>query len=213
MGVASAFGASFVVNILGFITYYIYAAAPPWYVSASARPNRREWTFTQASVAAARFDQLLGTHFFDQVYGRGVDVYGAYPSLHVTYPLLTFLIIWHHRELRGLRIPAFAFFALMCLSAVYLQHHYVTDVLMGIGYAPGTWAAVRWFLGAQKRERRKQSASLGVILSLLAALGLSSQESFAETQPTDRWERIDQDDGIQVYRKEQEDSSSSRFAA
>jgi len=29
---------------------------------------------------------------------------------------------------------------LMCLSAVYLQHHYVIDVLLGIAYASATLA-------------------------------------------------------------------------
>ncbi|TMB07965.1 MAG: hypothetical protein E6J66_17740 [Deltaproteobacteria bacterium] len=36
--------------------------------------------------------------------------------------------------------PAIGFFLLMCLSAVYLQHHYVIDVLLGIAYASATLA-------------------------------------------------------------------------
>src|SRR5882724_5367911 len=75
------------VNVLGFITYFVYPVAPPWYVSGYGfGPARMD--VHSAAAAASRFDQLLGTHFFDQIYGRGIDVYGAYPSLHVAYPLL-----------------------------------------------------------------------------------------------------------------------------
>src|SRR5256885_3022370 len=53
-----------------------------------------------AAAAAGRFDQLLGTHFFDQVYGRGIDVYGAFPSLHVAYPLIAVWAAFRSEERR-----------------------------------------------------------------------------------------------------------------
>ena len=131
-----------VVNVLGFATYFIYPVAPPWYVTQYGfGPARMDVHSTAA--AASRFDQLLGTHFFDQIYGRGVDVYGAYPSLHVAYPLLVVWAVFRTPELRCARGPAVAFFLLMCLSAVYLQHHYVVDVLLGIVYAIATLALLR----------------------------------------------------------------------
>jgi membrane-associated phospholipid phosphatase len=115
--------------------------APPWYVTGYGfGPARLDVHSTPA--AAARFDQLLGTHVFDEVYGRGVDVYGAYPSLHVAYPLMAAWTVFRVPELRWARAPAVAFFLLMSLSAVYLQHHYVIDVLLGYGYALVTLALV-----------------------------------------------------------------------
>jgi membrane-associated phospholipid phosphatase len=133
------FGWSFLmVNVMGFITYFIYPAAPPWYVSQyGLGPARMDIHPTAA--AAARFDQILGTHFFDQIYSRGVDVYGAYPSLHVTYPFLVMLTTFQITRLKRARVPAVAFYLLMCLSAVYLQHHYVVDILLGTAYATFTW--------------------------------------------------------------------------
>ena len=127
----------FCINLFGFITYFIYPAAPPWYVSQyGLGPARMD---VQPSAAAAhRFDVLLGTHFFDQMYSRGVDVYGAYPSLHVTYP---FLVAWACFQVPGLKLyraPAIAFYFLMCFSAIYLQHHYVVDIILGTLYAIGT---------------------------------------------------------------------------
>jgi membrane-associated phospholipid phosphatase len=139
---AKTFGRCFlVVNVMGFATYFVYPAAPPWYVTQyGLGPARMDVAPTAA--AAHRFDLLLGTHFFDAMYGRGVDVYGALPSLHVAYPLMAAILAFRMPELRWARWPAVAFFLLMCLSAVYLQHHYVIDALLGIAYAPAALALV-----------------------------------------------------------------------
>src|SRR5207245_8769212 len=64
----------------------------------------------------------------------------AYPPLHVAYPLLAVWAAFLTPQLRGARVPTIGFFLLMCLSAVYLQHHYVIDVLLGIAYASATLA-------------------------------------------------------------------------
>ena len=129
------------VNVMGFATYFVYPAAPPWYVSQyGLGPARMD--VRPAAAAAQRFDALLGTHFFDSMYGRGVDVFGAIPSLHVAYPLMAVILSFRIAELRWFRAPAVLFFFLMCLSAVYLQHHYVIDVVLGMAYALVALAAV-----------------------------------------------------------------------
>ena len=141
------------VNVLGFITYFVYPVAPPWYVSGYGfGPARMD--VHSAAAAASRFDQLLGTHFFDKIYGRGIDVYGAYPSLHVAYPLLAVWATFRARELRWARGPAIGFFLLMCLSAVYLQHHYVIDVLLGIAYAIATLVLLARRPATRQRDHR-----------------------------------------------------------
>ncbi len=130
-----------IVNVMGYVTYFAYAAAPPWYVTEyGLGPARTD--VRPAAAAAHRFDALLGTRFFDEMYGRGVDVFGAYPSLHVAYPLIAAILAFRVAALRWARWPAVLFFLLMCLSAVYLQHHYVTDVVLGIVYAVVALAAV-----------------------------------------------------------------------
>jgi inositol phosphorylceramide synthase catalytic subunit len=138
----STFADSFLlVNVMGFVTYFIYPAAPPWYVSQYGLGPVR-YDVGPAAAAAHRFDALLGTRFFDAMYGRGVDVFGAYPSLHVAYPLIAAVLAFRLSELRWARWPALGFFLLMCLSAVYLQHHYVTDVVLGSAYALVVLAAM-----------------------------------------------------------------------
>jgi membrane-associated phospholipid phosphatase len=127
----------FIVNLMGFITYFLYPAAPPWYISqyGLGPPNMNA---RPTAAAAQRFDQILGTHFFDQIYSRGIDVFGAYPSLHVSYPFLVVLVTFQ----TPFRMISILFYLLMCLSAVYLQHHYVIDVLLGTLYAILAWIVV-----------------------------------------------------------------------
>jgi membrane-associated phospholipid phosphatase len=85
-------------------------------------------------AAALRFDALTGTHIFANMYARASDVFGAMPSLHAAYPLLVALAL---RGLghRTLAVFAWCYMALMCFAAVYLQHHYVIDVMGGLAYA------------------------------------------------------------------------------
>ena len=91
-----------VVNLLGFATYFVYPVAPPWYVTQYGfGPVRMD--IHPAPAAASRFDLLLGTHFFEEMYGRGVDVYGAFPSLHVAYPLIAVWMVFRTRDLRFAR--------------------------------------------------------------------------------------------------------------
>lgn len=134
--------AFFVMNVLGFITYHVYPAAPPWYfhqhgcvadlmARASEGPN------------LARVDRMLGFAYFGGFYGRSNDVFGAVPSLHVAYPLLIVLEGWRHFG-RFLRVATVLFFVTMCFAAVYLDHHWVVDVVIGIGYALAVFFAMRW---------------------------------------------------------------------
>jgi hypothetical protein len=150
-----------VVNVMGFVTYFVYPAAPPWYVTQyGLGPARMD---VQPDAAAAqRFDALLGTHFFDEMYGRGVDVFGAFPSLHVAYPFIAVLLAFRVAELRWARVPSVLFFLLMCLSAVYLQHHYVIDAVLGILYASVALAAVTvWERRRAAVMEQRRSAATG----------------------------------------------------
>lgn len=141
------------VNVIGYSTYYWYPAAPPWYVTLyglgpadlSARPN---------PAGCLRFDQLLGTHFFTEMYGRSADVFGAIPSLHIAYPLQA---VYFSFRFGSARVFSIGFYLIMCLSAVYLNHHYVLDILWGSVYAIAfAWCVDVWF------ERRHQRANGGL---------------------------------------------------
>jgi inositol phosphorylceramide synthase catalytic subunit len=132
------------VNAMGFVTYVVYPAAPPWYVAAHGLGPALIGS-APSPGAAARFDALLGTPLFEDMYSRSVDVFGAIPSLHAAYPVMAAVLAFRTCELRWARWPAAGYSALMCFSAVYLQHHYVIDVLLGLGYgAVAVIAVLAW---------------------------------------------------------------------
>ncbi len=130
------------LNLLGFATYHLYPAAPPWYFHA------RGCAVDLAARASegpnlARVDALLGVGYFRGFYGRSHDVFGAVPSLHVSYPLLFALVGWAWFG-PVLRAASVTFFVTMCFAAVYLDHHWIVDVVLGVAYTLATYAAVRF---------------------------------------------------------------------
>lgn len=120
------------VNLIGFVIYYIYPAAPPWYVDQygfDLIPN------TPGNTAGlGRFDALTGTAIFSSLYAKSSNVFAAMPSLHAAYPMVV-LYFGLKRRMGSVNV----LFALIMLgiwfAAVYSGHHYVLDVLLGIGCA------------------------------------------------------------------------------
>jgi membrane-associated phospholipid phosphatase len=128
------FGWAFcLVNLAGFITHAAYPAAAPWYYHAHGCAVD---LFTKASAGPnlTRVDALLGIQFFGGLYGRSTDVFGAVPSLHCAYPTLILIHGFRLFRLPG-RVAAIAFFVSMTFAAVYLDHHWVIDVVLGVLYA------------------------------------------------------------------------------
>lgn len=132
-----------IVNLAGFATYHLYPAAPPWYfhehgcaVDLAALPSE--------GASLARVDALLGFPYFHGFYGRSSDVFGAVPSLHVAYPMLVVLFGWPILRWPG-RVFALTFLVSMCTAAVYLDHHWIIDVVLGLVYTVVVVAALLWF--------------------------------------------------------------------
>ena len=155
----------FALNVVGFVTYHIYPAAPPWYfhahgclVDLAARASE--------GPNLARVDAALGIHYFGGFYGRSNDIFGAMPSLHVAYPLLIVLEGWRHFR-APLRATAAIYAASMLFAAVYLDHHWVLDVIAGIVVLPDrAWplsTRVRPTCArAAQRSRRERRARRGI---------------------------------------------------
>ncbi|MBQ8673570.1 MAG: inositol phosphorylceramide synthase [Bacteroides sp.] len=119
------------VNLLGFAGYYIHPAAPPWYaMNYGFEPVLN----TPGNVAGlGRFDELLGCTIFQGIYGRNANVFAAVPSLHAAYMVVALAYALMGRCKRWL----IALFAVIMVgiwwTAVYSGHHYLIDVLLGIG--------------------------------------------------------------------------------
>jgi len=135
-------------NFIGFACYYVYPAAPPWYVSDHGFVVNLA---VHASPAGAiRFDHLIGIPVMQGFYGKSADVFGAIPSLHVVYPFLAMIYGWYLRRFRRIAAP---YFLLVCFAAVYLNHHYLLDIFLGLAIALAVMAVARAAFGAVEPRR------------------------------------------------------------
>jgi hypothetical protein len=119
----------FTVNLLGFVVYYTYPAAPPWYVQYH---GFHFIPLTQGNTGGlARFDAYFHASVFKGIYTKGSNVFAAMPSLHSAYPVIVMYYGIKNR-LGWVNV----FFGMVVLgiwfTAVYASHHYILDVLAGI---------------------------------------------------------------------------------
>jgi membrane-associated phospholipid phosphatase len=61
-------------------------------------------------------------------------------------------------RLRRFRPVAAAYFLLVCFSAVYLDHHYILDIIVGLGIALFVMAVARAVFGAVEPQRNAAAA-------------------------------------------------------
>lgn len=121
------------VNLIGFAGYYIHPAAPPWY---AIQYGFEAVLNTSGNVAGlGRFDLLTGLPIFDALYGRNSNVFAAVPSLHSAYMVVTLC----YAMIKGCSVAVITLFTIIMAgiwgTAVYSSHHYIIDVILGIGCA------------------------------------------------------------------------------
>ncbi len=137
-------------NVLALFTYFLYPASPPWYVEAHGL-GPVDLSVGANAAGCARFDDLLGISLFKSWYGNSPNAHGALPSMHVAYPFIAMLYAW---KFGSLRLVTTSVYALVAFAAVYLNHHYLIDVLLGSGYAALSVLTVDtlWSLSLRTRE-------------------------------------------------------------
>jgi hypothetical protein len=118
-----------VVNLLGFVIYYSFPAAPPWYIQEHGfvfHPN------TPGNTGGLiRFDNYFNVTIFQSIYQKGSNVFAAMPSLHSAYPVIVVYYAFKNKLGFGKFILAIVMVGIW-LTAVYTSHHYILDVLVGI---------------------------------------------------------------------------------
>ena len=149
----------FLVNLIGWMGYYGFPAAPPWYVA------EHGFNFVAATpgntAGLARFDQLVGLGVFESIYAKSSNVFAAMPSLHAAY---MFIVLYYGIKagLKGWNI----FFAIVVagiwFAAVYTSHHYILDVIAGILC---TLLGVSLFQWWARTERGKAALQRAVTLT------------------------------------------------
>jgi hypothetical protein len=114
-------------------TYFLYPAAPPWYV--------RDFGFIQPQALfkgsgagnLLHADEWIGLPLFESVYkNMNPNKFAAIPSLHSAFPLLILAFGIQRFGRAGAWLAVYP--AGVWLSAVYLDHHYVIDILIAAVY-------------------------------------------------------------------------------
>ena len=116
-------------NILGFIGYILFPAAPPWYylqygaeIMHNAPPS---------AAGFLRFDEIIGFPLYENMYSKGTNTFGAMPSMHAAFP--TVLVYYSIKYKNKALILLFTISMLsIWFGAVYSNHHYILDVIVGI---------------------------------------------------------------------------------
>lgn len=148
------------VNLLGFVVYYLYPAAPPWYIQQHGFEFIANTPGNTAGLA--RFDNFFGIELFKSIYSKGSNVFAAMPSLHSAYPLI---VVYYGAK--GKFRKANIFFVTVMLgiwfAAVYTSHHYLSDVLAGI-----TTAVVGIFSFNWLKERKPLANFIQSMLKLIS---------------------------------------------
>lgn len=118
----------FILNMMAFAGYVFYPAAPPWYVTDHGFVGPG-WDVVGSAAGLLRVDALLGLPYFAETYAHASWVFGAVPSMHAGFPI--FASLFARRVLGKGRWFFYGFAVLVNFSAVYLEHHYVIDLIAG----------------------------------------------------------------------------------
>lgn len=136
------------MNLLAFATYLFYPASAPWYVEQYGFLQPDGPVFGSAA-GLAKFDQLLSIQVSQNLYQLNPVVFGAIPSMHAGFAAL----IWLFANQVGpiLRWFFALYFFGMCFAALYLGHHYLIDLVIGVLYA-----LIAYFIVEKTQRERVQ---------------------------------------------------------
>eukprot|EP00658_Telonema_sp_P-2_P005763 TRINITY_DN12174_c0_g1_i2.p1 TRINITY_DN12174_c0_g1~~TRINITY_DN12174_c0_g1_i2.p1 ORF type:complete len:335 (-),score=24.03 TRINITY_DN12174_c0_g1_i2:267-1271(-) len=143
------------MNVLSLATQLALPTAPPWFYDLYTNDQHPQMpSYAQRGFPAGllRVDDLLGTSIFRNAYSRSPVVYGAFPSMHCGWP---FMIAMHYTAhpsgTRWLWVWSYAI--LLAWAAMYLRHHYLTDVLGAFAYAYIPTRISHWTFGGSPKEK------------------------------------------------------------
>jgi len=127
-----------VLAAVGFTTYVLFPAAPPWLASRDGDlpPTARLVKLIWTHVPIAHFRLLFekGARYSNHV--------AAVPSLHAAYALLISLVLWRVARWWPWRVLLVAYPLAMGFALVYSGEHYAIDIVLGWLYAVAAYVAV-----------------------------------------------------------------------
>ena len=130
----AAFFAYYVIFILVPVTgpQFYYLAVGTDKIAAGVFPDLGQWFLTHSErMAAPGWTDGFWYQMLDLTHDAGDRPTAAFPSSHVGITTIVMLLALRTRS-RWLSLTVFPFYAMMCLSTVYIFAHYAIDVLAGL---------------------------------------------------------------------------------
>ncbi len=156
-----------VLSMAAFVSYLILPAAPPWYAANMGLLNGPDGVPVITYLKPGAFEALASALGFDGRYMYSLafgsvnpNAVAAFPSLHVAYPFLSFLVL--RRAFGRVGWLALLYTFVVTLSVVYTADHWVIDAIAGVAYAYVAYyvivhAPVAWRSRALSRVRGTRS--------------------------------------------------------
>lgn len=117
------------VNLSALLIQFLFPTAPPWFTD-SAVFDQEDGHLISVSPNEAgfeRLDAMMGWNVFHQIYSKSPVKYGAFPSLHVAWPMIILVCRpWVNETFATLHVVWIAW------AALYSNHHYGVDAVAGI---------------------------------------------------------------------------------
>jgi hypothetical protein len=135
--------------LMGFTTYALFPAAPPWLASESGQLDA---TTRSIAVIWSELPMMHANRLFE-VGSQYSNPVAAVPSLHAAYTMLITLFLWRLAPSWG-RLLLTAYPGAMAFALVYTAEHYVVDILLGWIYALGAFWTVNRLAERLGRGRR-----------------------------------------------------------
>ena len=116
------------VTLITILIHTTFPTAPPWFVDSAVLDEHGVVIFELPNEAAfRRIDRLLGITFFHDIYAKSPVKFGAFPSLHVAWPMVVFLNHpWGGKIVGGIHV------VWITLAALYTTHHFFLDAIGGM---------------------------------------------------------------------------------
>ncbi len=129
--------AMMLLNTFALTTFVLFPAAPPWYVMkyGFVQPGM-DLLAGEGAAGLSKIDKILGTTVFSTVWGNmNPNKFAAVPSLHGGHSLCVGIFGTLAYRKRTRKWMLFWIYPIgMWFSAVYLNHHYIIDLLWGGAY-------------------------------------------------------------------------------
>ena len=105
-----------------------FPTASPWFVDSAVLDAHGDVILEGPNEAGFhRLDKLFKITLFQNIYGHSPLKFGAFPSLHVAWPMVVLLNHpWFGKKVASIHV------VWITLAALYSTHHYLIDAIAGI---------------------------------------------------------------------------------